>query len=80
MKAEAVTTRCPSAHDTLFTIDTYAEEKILSHLRKSTALIVTYCNSTVKDAEPHCVLDEDFIIENAAHTTNCCGSVALMPI
>jgi ATP-binding cassette subfamily B protein len=58
--------------DSLSAVDTYTEEKILSHLREvmrgRTALIVSHRISTVKDADLICVLDHGRIIERGTHT------------
>ncbi len=58
--------------DSLSAVDTYTEEKILSHLREvmrgRTALIVSHRISTVKDADLICVLDHGCIIERGTHT------------
>lgn len=58
--------------DSLSAVDTYTEEKILSHLREvmrgRTALIVSHRISTVKDADLICVLDHGRIIERGTHS------------
>lgn len=57
--------------DSLSAVDTYTEEKILSHLREvmhgRTALIVAHRISTVKDADLICVLDQGQIVERGTH-------------
>lgn len=57
--------------DSLSAVDTYTEEKILSHLREvmrhCTTLIVAHRISTVKDADLICVLDHGNIIERGRH-------------
>lgn len=57
--------------DSLSAVDTYTEEKILSHLREvmrgRTALIVAHRISTVKDADLICVLGHGRIIERGTH-------------
>ena len=57
--------------DSLSAVDTYTEEKILTHLREvmrgRTALIVSHRISTVKDADLICVLDHGRIIERGTH-------------
>lgn len=57
--------------DALSAVDTYTEERILSHLRgvmrDRTSLIVSHRISTVRDADLICVLDEGRIIERGTH-------------
>jgi ATP-binding cassette subfamily B protein len=57
--------------DSLSAVDTYTEEKILSHLRGvmrgRTSLIVAHRISTVKDADLICVLDHGRIVERGTH-------------
>lgn len=57
--------------DSLSAVDTYTEEKILSHLRGimrgRTSLIVSHRISTVKDADLICVLDHGKIVERGTH-------------
>jgi len=57
--------------DSLSAVDTYTEEKILSHLRGimrgRTSLIVSHRISTVKDADLICVLDQGRIVERGTH-------------
>ena len=57
--------------DALSSVDTYTEERILSHLRgvmrDRTSLIVSHRISTVRDADLICVLDEGRIIERGTH-------------
>jgi ATP-binding cassette, subfamily B, multidrug efflux pump len=57
--------------DSLSSVDTYTEEKILGQLRgvmrDRTSLIVSHRISTVRDADVICVLDEGQIIEQGAH-------------
>jgi ATP-binding cassette subfamily B protein len=57
--------------DALSSVDTYTEEKILTHLRgvmrERTSLIVSHRVSTVRDADLICVLDEGRIIERGTH-------------
>jgi ATP-binding cassette subfamily B multidrug efflux pump len=57
--------------DSLSSVDTYTEEKILSELRgvmrDRTSLIVSHRISTVQHADLICVLDEGRIIERGTH-------------
>ena len=57
--------------DSLSSVDTFTEEKILSQLRgvmrERTSLIVSHRISTVRDADLICVLDEGEIIERGTH-------------
>lgn len=57
--------------DSLSSVDTYTEEKILGRLRgvmrDRTSLIVSHRISTVRDADMICVLDEGRIIEQGTH-------------
>jgi ATP-binding cassette subfamily B multidrug efflux pump len=57
--------------DSLSSVDTYTEEKILSELRgvmrDRTSLIVSHRISTVQNADLICVLDEGRIIERGTH-------------
>lgn len=57
--------------DSLSSVDTYTEEKILGQLRgvmrDRTSLIVSHRISTVRDADVICVLDEGQIIEQGTH-------------
>ena len=57
--------------DSLSSVDTYTEEKILGQLRgvmrDRTSLIVSHRISTVRDADMICVLDEGRIIEQGTH-------------
>ena len=57
--------------DSLSSVDTYTEEKILGQLRgvmrDRTSLIVSHRISTVRDADMICVLDEGRIIERGTH-------------
>ncbi|HEX6731232.1 MAG TPA: ABC transporter ATP-binding protein [Pyrinomonadaceae bacterium] len=57
--------------DSLSSVDTYTEEKILAQLRgvmrDRTSLIVSHRISTVRDADMICVLDEGTIIERGTH-------------
>ena len=57
--------------DSLSSVDTYTEEKILAQLRgvmrDRTSLIVSHRISTVRDADLICVLDEGRIIERGTH-------------
>ena len=57
--------------DALSAVDTYTEERILTHLRgvmrNRTSLIVSHRISTVKDADLICVLDHGKIVERGTH-------------
>lgn len=57
--------------DSLSSVDTFTEEKILAQLRgvmrDRTSLIVSHRISTVRDADLICVLDEGRIIEHGTH-------------
>ena len=57
--------------DSLSSVDTYTEEKILAQLRgvmrERTSLIVSHRISTVRDADLICVLDEGRIVERGTH-------------
>jgi ATP-binding cassette, subfamily B, multidrug efflux pump len=57
--------------DSLSSVDTYTEEKILTQLRgvmrNRTSLIVSHRISTVQSADVICVLDEGRIIEQGTH-------------
>ena len=57
--------------DSLSSVDTYTEEKILAQLRgvmrDRTSIIVSHRISTVRDADLICVLDEGRIIEQGTH-------------
>ena len=57
--------------DALSSVDTYTEEKILSHLRGimhgRTSIIVSHRVSTVKDADLIVVLENGEIIERGTH-------------
>jgi ATP-binding cassette subfamily B protein len=57
--------------DALSSVDTYTEEKILSHLRgvmrDRTSVIVSHRVSTVRHADLICVLDEGRIVEKGTH-------------
>jgi len=57
--------------DSLSSVDTYTEEKILSHLRGimsgRTSIIVSHRVSTVKDADLIVVLENGEIIERGTH-------------
>jgi len=57
--------------DSLSSVDTYTEEKILGRLRgvmrDRTSLIVSHRVSTVRDADRICVLDEGRIVEQGTH-------------
>ena len=57
--------------DSLSSVDTYTEEKILGRLRgvmrDRTSLIVSHRISTVRDADMICVLDEGRIVERGTH-------------
>ena len=57
--------------DSLSSVDTYTEEKILGRLRgvmrDRTSLIVSHRISTVRDADLICVLDEGRIVERGTH-------------
>lgn len=57
--------------DSLSSVDTYTEEKILGRLRgvmrERTSIIISHRISTVRDADLICVLDEGEIIERGTH-------------
>ena len=57
--------------DSLSSVDTYTEEKILAQLRgvmrERTSIIVSHRISTVRDADLICVLDEGRIVERGTH-------------
>jgi ATP-binding cassette, subfamily B, multidrug efflux pump len=57
--------------DSLSSVDTYTEEKILAQLRgvmrDRTSLIISHRISTVRDADLICVLDEGRIVERGTH-------------
>jgi ATP-binding cassette subfamily B protein len=57
--------------DSLSSVDTYTEEKILGRLRgvmqDRTSVIVSHRISTVRDADQICVLDEGRIVEQGTH-------------
>jgi ATP-binding cassette subfamily B protein len=57
--------------DSLSSVDTYTEEKILGRLRgvmrDRTSVIVSHRISTVRDADRICVLDEGRIVEQGTH-------------
>jgi ATP-binding cassette, subfamily B, multidrug efflux pump len=59
--------------DSLSSVDTYTEEKILAHLRRimrgRTSLIVSHRVSTVKDADLIVVLEDGRIAERGTHET-----------
>jgi len=69
--------------DSLSSVDTYTEEKILAQLRgvmrDRTSIIVSHRISTVRDADLICVLDEGRIIEQEL-TMNCSPSTVSMLI
>src|SRR5215213_4155301 len=58
--------------DSLSSVDTYTEEKILGRLRgvmrERTSIIISHRISTVRDADMICVLDEGRIVERGTHT------------
>lgn len=57
--------------DSLSSVDTYTEEKILAQLRgvmrERTSILVSHRVSTVRDADLICVLDEGRIVERGTH-------------
>jgi len=57
--------------DSLSSVDTYTEEKILSQLRRimreRTSIIVSHRVSTVRHADLICILDEGRIVERGTH-------------
>ncbi len=57
--------------DSLSSVDTYTEEKILAQLRgvmrERTSIIISHRISTVRDADLICVLDEGRIVERGTH-------------
>ncbi len=57
--------------DSLSSVDTYTEEKILAQLRgvmrERTSIIVSHRISTVRDADLICVLDEGRMVERGTH-------------
>jgi ATP-binding cassette subfamily B protein len=58
--------------DSLSSVDTYTEEKILARLRgvmrDRTSIIISHRISTVRDADFICVLDDGQIIERGTHS------------